>query len=94
VLTPRALATHGLPVGQGFTVGGLPTRWGDVEVAEAGRLDGAQRWRRRVVASGGSDELLRHLGGTRSLGTRQLKKKSTRGRAHRRGRGGGALARF
>jgi hypothetical protein len=35
-LTPGALAAHGLPAGQGFTIGGLPTRWGGVEVAEAG----------------------------------------------------------
>jgi hypothetical protein len=60
VLTPGALTARDLPTGQGLTVRDLPTRRGGVEVAEAGRLEGARWWRRRMVASGGSGELLRH----------------------------------
>jgi hypothetical protein len=60
VLTPRVLAAHGRPTGQGFTVGGLPTRRGGVDVVEVGRLDGARRRRRWLVAGGGSGELLQH----------------------------------
>jgi hypothetical protein len=59
-LTPGALAAHGLPVGQGFMVGDLPTRRGGVDVVEARWLDGAQLRRRGMVAGGGSGELLRH----------------------------------
>jgi hypothetical protein len=60
VLTPRVLAAHGRPTGQGFTVGGLPTWRGGVDVVEVGRLDGARRRRRWLVAGGGSGELLKH----------------------------------
>jgi hypothetical protein len=56
--TQGALAAHGRPARQGFTVRGLPTRRGGVEVAEAGWLDGAQQRRRRMVADDGSGELL------------------------------------
>jgi hypothetical protein len=92
MLTPRVLAAHGRPTGQGFTVGGLPTRRGGVDVVEVGRLDGARRRRRWLVVAPVSfystDE------GRRSLCTSQKKKNDTRGGAHRRGRGGGAPARF
>jgi hypothetical protein len=60
VSTPGAPAAHGRSAGQGFTVGVLPTLRGGVEVVKAGRLDGAWQRRRRMVAGGGSNELLWH----------------------------------
>jgi hypothetical protein len=44
-LTPGALAAHGLPIRQGFTIRGLPTRRGGVEVVEVeAKKAGGGRW--------------------------------------------------
>jgi hypothetical protein len=63
-----------------------------VEAAEAGQLEGARRWRRKLVASSGSGEVLRLGGGIRPLGPSQKWKRNAGAELAEEGNSGDALA--